>query len=107
MHISISYVEASASTSMTTWAGISRINVAIFNGLAMGNLDAVEEEGETMDGYLSHASPTPFPQHAHSISPCASPTGGSTTVKPGTCDGDDDNCFPADFSYMLDGWSTK
>lgn len=47
MHISISlyYTEDVASTDLTSWAGMSRLNVAIFNGL-VGSQDAVETEAD-------------------------------------------------------------
>jgi len=57
MHESITYVEIGESTSMTTWAGVSTNNIALYNGLAKGNKDAVEAEGDAMDGCLTHASP--------------------------------------------------
>ena len=37
------------SGSVNTWAGIALDNIAIFNGLAAGNLDAVETEADTLD----------------------------------------------------------
>lgn len=77
--------EDDACTGITTWAGFGRYNVALFNGLALGSIDAVENEGSTMDGCLSHAAPTTMALHNHSITPCAAPNGGSTTTKPGTC----------------------
>ena len=49
MHSSITYTEESWSTSLTTWSGFGRHNIALFNGLALGDLDAVEAEGDTMD----------------------------------------------------------
>lgn len=112
IHSSISYTETSASTSMTTWDGMSKQNIALYNGLALGNTDAVVLEGETMDGCLGHASPNNYAQHAHSISPCVNGASGSagitgsTTVKPMACNTGDIDCFPTDNSFMLDGWST-
>jgi hypothetical protein len=100
-------VEDDECTGITTWAGFGRLNVALFNGLALGSVDAVLGEGTTMDGCLTHAAPTTYAQHAHSISPCAAPNGGSTTVKPGVCNDDTvQDCFPGDFSFESDNWST-
>ena len=70
MHPSITYVEVGASTSMQTWAGFGRNNIALYNGLAMGNKDAVEVEGASFDGCYAHASSNNNAQHAHTISPC-------------------------------------
>jgi hypothetical protein len=55
---------------MTTTAGIAVTGGAIFNGLAAGNLDAVEGELDTLDKCLSHTSPM-GDLHYHSLSPCA------------------------------------
>lgn len=40
-----------------TTSGFAFDNISIFNGLALGNLDAVETEGYTMDYCLTHSSP--------------------------------------------------
>ena len=45
------------SGNIDTWAGIALDNIAIFNGLALGNLDAVETEKDTLDLCLTHSSP--------------------------------------------------
>jgi len=37
MHSSISFSQSGAGTSMVTWSGVSRQNIAIYNGLALGN----------------------------------------------------------------------
>lgn len=37
MHSTITYVEVGSSTSMSTWSGISKNNIALYNGLALGN----------------------------------------------------------------------
>ena len=91
-----------ACTGIATWAGFGRLNVALFNGLALGSVDAVTGEGDTMDGCLTHAAPTTMAMHSHSITPCAAPSGGSTTTKPGLCI--DIDCFPGDFSFESGSW---
>jgi hypothetical protein len=62
MHINIysTFVESDYSTSLATWAGMTTLGVAALNGLALGNLDAVETELTTMDECLTHATPTTF-----------------------------------------------
>lgn len=112
MHISVSYTEDSSSTSMTTWAGFGRQNIALFNGLALGDTDAVINEGASMDKCLSHASPYTFAQHAHSISPCVCTsciTSTSTTTKPGACNDNDDAtgavCLPTGNTFMYGSWT--
>lgn len=93
---------------MTTWSGVGRTNIALYNALALGNLDAVILEGETMDLCMSHASPNNYAQHAHSLSPClnGSELTGSTTTKPGACNDDGADCFGTDYDFMSTGWST-
>ena len=55
---------------MMTADGVFVSGGQIFNGLASGNLDAVENEWVTLDQCLSH--PTPFGEyHYHQWSPCA------------------------------------
>ena len=71
--------------SMTTQSGTAVTGGIIFNGLALGNKDAVENEGSTMDECLSHTSPT-GQLHYHSLTPCKN--GGSKTVKPVLCQTD-------------------
>lgn len=108
MHSSISFVKATASTSLTTWSGFGRQNIALYNGLAIGDADAVLGEGESMDLCLSHASPNNYAQHAHSISPCACDScSGSTTTKPGACNDAGKDCLPSDYSSMYEGWTTS
>jgi hypothetical protein len=82
----VSYKENKSGTSpssMTTQSGIAITGGSIFNGLALGNRDAVEGEGDTMDECLSHTSPS-GQLHYHSITPCAKSGSSvtSTTVKP-------------------------
>jgi hypothetical protein len=60
MDSSITYDEMSASTGLTTWSGVSRGNIGLYNALALGNVDAVILEGETMDLCMSHASPNNY-----------------------------------------------
>ena len=45
-------------STMTTMSGLAVTGGAIFNGLAGGNVDALENEVDTLDQCLSHASPT-------------------------------------------------
>jgi len=103
------YKEFSASTSLMTWGGVSRGNIGLYNALALGNVDAVILEAETMDLCMSHASPNDNAQHAHSISPCmtGSALTGSTTTKPGACNDSGADCFGTNFDFMRTGWSTS
>ena len=58
----------------------------IFNALAAGNEDAVENEWVTLDECISH--PTPYKEyHYHMWSPCAKKGNGwaSTSVAPSMC----------------------
>ena len=73
-------------SSMDTMSGIAITGGAIFNGLAGGNVDAIESELDTMDQCLAHASPT-GQQHYHGLTPCAQSSASmtSSTVKPGYC----------------------
>ena len=87
--------------SLSTWAGFSKMNIAIFNGLALGDQDAVATEWETMDRCMTHATPVSNLLHVHSLSPCAGsssddPTLGSAYLKPGICGGDND-CSTMDY----------
>jgi len=81
---------------------MSIMNVAIFNGLTIDNLDAIEVEAKQMDKCLMEASTKNRTMHVHSVSPCfkTSVDGGtfSSTVKPGTCDEKDTNCYPVDWT---------
>jgi hypothetical protein len=87
---------------LATWAGFSKMNIAIFNGLALGDQDAVATEWETMDRCMTHATPVSNLLHVHSLSPCAAgsntedDTLGSTSSKPGICGGDND-CSTMDY----------
>jgi YHYH protein len=93
------YAPPGPTSSMTTQSGTAITGGAIFNGLALGDKDAVLNEGNTMDECLSHTSPT-GQLHYHSISPCAKT--GSTTVKPALCNSSS-SCL--DFtSFMYGGW---
>jgi len=80
----INYSENGSSIGMQTVAGFGRTNIALYNGLAAGNADAVLTELSSMDKCVSHA-PKQGVQHAHSITPCMNGGGitGSTTEKPG------------------------
>lgn len=109
----INYQENGSSESMETWSGFGRQNLALFNGLALGNLDAVILEGETMDKCLSHAAPNSNAQHAHSLSPCIkgsnfpSAVTGSTTKKPGACNDGVTDCLQTgqQMAFSRQNWS--
>ena len=103
---SISYTAGSGATSIDTAGGVGINGVLLFNGLALGNEDAVLNEVETMDLCLEHSSPQSMLHH-HSIGPCdgADTTVGSTTTKPGACVmGSGTECI--DNGYMYAGWPT-
>lgn len=90
---------------MATCSGIAITGGAIFNGLAGGDVDAVENELDTLDNCLMHASPT-GQEHYHSLSPCARPGANtSTTVKPGLCQSTSD-CINDGHTFSRIGWST-
>ena len=58
-----------APEALGTTAGIALTGGYIFNSLAFGNMDAVENEGDTLDVCMSHPSPT-GDFHYHFWSPC-------------------------------------
>jgi hypothetical protein len=91
---------------MTTADGVFLSGGQIFNGLAAGNLDAVENEWVTLDECLSH--PTPFGEyHYHQWSPCLMKGNGwaSTTVAPAMCK-DDQNCRQDPTQFAIhNGWT--
>lgn len=71
---------------LNTASGIAVSGANIFNALAAGNADAVENEWVTLDQCLTH--PTPFSEyHYHMWSPCAHKSNGwaSTSVAPDMC----------------------
>lgn len=71
---------------LTTASGIAISGANIFNAIAAGNEDAVENEWVTLDQCLTH--PTPFSEyHYHMWSPCAHKGNGyaSTSVAPDMC----------------------
>ena len=85
-----------------TAAGFAISGGIIFNGLALGDLDAVENEVETMDDCLQHASPT-GQLHHHSLSPCTKASNvRSSTVKPGFCE--DSTCIDDAHVWSRLGW---
>lgn len=91
---------------MATCSGIAITGGSIFNGLAGGNVDAVENEADTLDSCLSHASPT-GEQHYHSLSPCAVASDyTSTTVKPGHCYDTDVDCLDDVNAWSRLGWDS-
>ena len=97
----------SISGSIDTWAGIALDNVAIFNGLALGNKDAVETEKDTLDLCLTHSSPQGI-IHYHSLGACATASSQrSTTVVPGLCDNSYNTCLSDPYSYAkTQAWTT-
>ena len=71
---------------LNTASGIAISGAMIFNALASGNQDAVENEWVTLDECLTH--PTPYGEyHYHMWSPCYKKGNGwaSTTVAPDMC----------------------
>jgi hypothetical protein len=106
----VSYKENKSGTSpssMTTQSGIAITGGSIFNGLALGNRDAVEGEDDTMDECLSHTSPS-GQLHYHSITPCAksgSPVT-STTAKPPQCNSSQ-SCISHVDTWSIQGWTDK
>jgi len=86
MNIYTTYTEDSASTSLETWSGVTSNNIGLFNGLALGDVDALATEAGTMDLCMMHAAPTTNALHAHSLSPCKlSANATRATAKPSTC----------------------
>jgi hypothetical protein len=77
---------------LTTAGAIARSGALIFNAMAAGNMDAVENEWVTLDECLTHPTPTKN-YHYHMFSPCYKRGNGyaSTTVAPNMCK-DDMNC---------------
>jgi len=94
-------------SSMGTMSGVAITGGAIFNGLAGGNVDAIEGEIDTMDQCQAHASPT-GQQHYHGLTPCAQSgfSGTSTTVKPGHCyDDSATDCVDDAHVWSRQGWT--
>ena len=93
--------------SINTWAGIALDGVPIFNGLAAGNLDAVETEADTLDMCLTHSSPQGT-LHYHSLGACVAPTEQtsqsshrSTSTVPGLCDNSYNNCLSSAHNFAI------
>ena len=108
------YVDAAGATNQSTVSGYSFDNIAIFNGLAMGNKDAVLTEVDTMDNCLTHSSPSPGLQlHYHSLGLCMKPSAyTSTTVVPTLCKDEEDpndsnkkTCLDDPFEWALKSWT--
>lgn len=91
---------------MSSMAGTALSGGSIYNGLAGGNVDAVETEGATLDGCLSHGTPT-GELHYHSLSPCIKTTSQyySTTTKPALCSSTDNTCVAQVHAWSRDGWT--
>lgn len=86
---------------LNTADGVFVSGAMIFNALAAGNLDAVENEWVTLDECIMH--PTPNKQlHYHMWSPCAIKGNGwaSTTTAPNMCK-DDKNCRTDPISFAI------
>lgn len=47
--ISTNYADDDSSTDTSTWSGVGINNIALFNGLALEDTDAMIEEASTMD----------------------------------------------------------
>ena len=100
MHLSISYSDDEGSTSTTTWAGVNSMNIAVFNGLASDDIDAMQTEAKTMDKCMTHAAPNSNAIHAHSISPCGCQDEScDMTAKPGACNDSGVDCTVSSFWY--------
>ena len=77
---------------LETAAGMALSGMYIYNSLAAGNKDAVEDEAKTLDSCFSH--PTPFGEiHYHYWSPCIKSGQGfaSTTTPSPLCKDAADN----------------
>lgn len=93
--------------SIDTWAGIALDNVAIFNGLAAGNLDAVQTEADTLDMCLTHSSPQ-LVLHYHSLGVCvnnsvqtSNSSHRSTSTVPGLCDNSYNTCLAGAYNFAV------
>ena len=86
---------------LDTASGIAVSGAMIFNALALGNLDAVENEWVTLDQCLTHPTPTKN-YHYHMWSPCYKKGNGyaSTSVAPGMCK-DDESCYSDPMSFAI------
>lgn len=93
------------SDNMYSTSGVAISGGMIFNGLAGGDVDAIESEVDTMDMCLQHSSPT-GDAHYHGLSNCAKPGAHtSTTVKPGLCNADT-NCENDAHTWSRIGWTS-
>ena len=92
---------SSGSTMLSTASGIALSGGMIFNALAAGNEDAVDNEKVTLDECVSH--PTPFGEyHYHMWSPCIQKGNGwaSTTTSPNMCK-DDKECYQDPVTFAI------
>lgn len=86
---------------LNTASAIALSGAMIFNGLAAGNLDAVQNEWVTLDECLTH--PTPYGSyHYHMWSPCYKKGNGyaSQTVAPEMCK-DHPDCREAPINFAI------
>lgn len=93
---------------LSTASGIAVSGANIFNALAAGNEDAVENEWVTLDQCLSH--PTPFGEyHYHMWSPCAMKGNGwaNTSTAPDMCK-DLNACHSDPIGFAVNkGWTDE
>ena len=85
---------------IATSAGIALTGAYIYNALALGNVDAIEEEGEGLDVCLSHSSPQ-GDFHYHFSGACMKKNLGSwsDSEAPALCK-DEKNCLLNTGSYV-------
>jgi hypothetical protein len=88
------------------FAGFSRMNIMIYDGLTDEGRawDATEgDEQYSYDKCLTRSDPRNGVLYHNTISPCANALGGSTSTKPGNCQGK--SCF-LNYEYQNGYWST-
>jgi predicted P-loop ATPase/GTPase len=74
MHESVKFWKSGLTPKMDRMVGFSTLNVLLFNGLTTDGKDAVLNEYLKMDECLTETEGKNKIMHAHTISPCASPT---------------------------------
>lgn len=89
---------------MDRMVGYSRQNILLYNGLNEDALDVTEQDYLLFDKCLTTTDTRNDVLHAHTLSPCAAPSGGSLYNKPGNCFGS--GCF-GDHTYMYTDWDTS
>jgi len=88
-------------SSLTTASGVALSGAMIFNALAAGNDDAIENEWVTLDQCLTHPTPTKN-YHYHMWSPCYKKGNGyaSTKKAPDMCK-DEPSCYEAPINFAI------